>query len=129
MTGKITVGTIQDTDGNTVASTYVTNGVAKAWVYFATWDNPPNIDGSFAISSLTDNTSEIEVNLTNVMSDLYYCPLAGGGGASSNKNTNPSNRNMAVIVQTTSKIDSEIYTTANAHETAQCHIGVLGDLA
>lgn len=129
MTGKITVGTIQDTAGKTVASPYVTNGVAKAWVYFATWDNPPNIDGSFAISSLTDNGGEIEVNLTNVMSDMYYCPLAGGGGASSNKTTNPSNRSLAVIVQTTSKVDSEIYTTANAQEVAQCHIAVLGDLA
>lgn len=36
MTGKITVGTIQDTAGNTVASTYVTNGSAKS---LSSWAN------------------------------------------------------------------------------------------
>jgi len=127
--GKIVADQIQHSSEGTVGTQYVVNGVAKAWVYFATWDNPPNIDGSFAISSLTDNTSEIEVNLTNAMSDVYYCPLCGGGGASSNQTTNPSNRNLAVIVQTTTKVDSEVYTTANVHEVAQCHIAVLGDLA
>ena len=128
--GKITVGTIQDTDGNTIASTYVTNGVAKAWGYFATYDNPPNIDGSFAISSITDVVSgEVQVSLTNVMSDMYYCPLAGGGGTATDNTTNPSNRNLAVCVMTTTKVDSEVYNTANAQSTSQCHIAVLGDLA
>jgi hypothetical protein len=128
MTGKITVGTIQDTNAKTVASIYVTNGTAKAWVYFDTGDNPPNPDASFLVSSLTDDASEIEVNLTNVMSSLYYIPVAGGGASTSARN-NPSNRSLQVITRTTSIIDTEIYTTDNAHNTGQCHIAVFGDLA
>ena len=52
MTGKITVGTIQDTDGNTVASTYVTNGSAKAFAHF---DVDAVLDNSLNMSSATDN--------------------------------------------------------------------------
>ena len=129
MTGKITVGTIQDTDGNTVASTYVTNGSAKAWVYFFTVDNPPNPDGSFGVSSLTDNGQEVEVNLTSAMSNVYYCPVAGGGGSTADPTTNPSNRSLAVIVMSTTKVDSEVYKTDNTPTESQCHIAVLGDLA
>lgn len=129
MTGKITVGTIQDTDGNTVASTYVTNGSAKAWVYFNTQDNPPNPDDSFGASSLTDNGQEVEVNLTSAMSNVYYCPVAGGGGSTADPTTNPSNRSLAVIVMSTTKVDSEVYRTDNTPIECQCHIAVLGDLA
>ena len=129
MTGKITVGTIQDTAGNTVASTYVTNGVVRAWVYFNTQDNPPNPDDSFGVSSLTDNNAEIEVNLTSTMANVYYCPVAGGGGSTNDPTTNPSNRSMAVIVMSTSKVDTEIYTTANNPDACQNHVAVIGDLA
>lgn len=52
MTGKITVGTIQDTDGNTVASTYVTNGSAKAWADVST---VTSIGNSLNVASLTDD--------------------------------------------------------------------------
>lgn len=56
MTGKITVGTIQDTDGNTVASTYVTSGSAKVWLVY---DNTgtASILNSFNISSVNDFTT------------------------------------------------------------------------
>ena len=129
MTGKITVGTIQDTAGNTVASTYVTNGVVRAWVYFNTQDNPPNPDDSFGVSSLTDNNTEVEVNLTSTMANVYYCPVAGGGGSTNDPTTNPSNRSMAVIVMSTSKVDTEIFTADNVQTTCQNHVAVIGDLA
>ena len=99
---------------------------AKAWVYFDTNDNPPNPDGSFGVSSLTDNSAEVEVNLTSAMSDLFYCPVAGGGHSSS---TNPANRSLQVIVMSTTKVDSENYTTANNQAVGQNHISLLGDLA
>ena len=103
--------------------------VVKAWVYFFTQDNPPNPDGSFGVSSLTDNTSEVEVNLTSTMSNLYYCPVAGGGGSASAPSTNPSNRNLAVVVMSTTKVDSEVYATDNSVRECQCHVAVIGDLA
>ncbi len=118
--------TIQNTSGGAV--TLTKQHAAKAWVYFSTKDNPPNADGSFGTSSLTDNTQEVEVNLTNAMSDLFFCPVAGGGGGN-NPDTNPSNRNLAVCIQSTTKVDSEGYSTANNPVELQCHIAVLGDLA
>ena len=64
MTGKITVGTIQDTDGNTVAATYVTNGSAKAWVKYN--QSTPGVDNSLNVSSVTDNaTAKYTINYTN----------------------------------------------------------------
>ena len=104
-------------------------GIVKAWVYFNTQDNPPNPDGSFGVSSLTDNGQEVEVDLTSTMSNVYYCPIAGGGGSTADPTTNPSNRSLSVIVMSTTKVDSEVYTTNNAASECQCHIAVLGDLA
>ena len=69
MTGKITVGTIQDTDGNTVASTYVTNGVAKHWAHI-TGDGTPSLSDSLNCSSVTDYAvAWVGSNLTNNMSN------------------------------------------------------------
>ena len=121
----IKVDTLVANDG-TSPVTLTKQHAAKAWVYFDTDDNPPNLDGSFGVSSLTDNSAEVEVNLTSAMSDLFYCPVAGGGH---NSSTNPSNRSLQVIVMSTIKVDSEIYTTANNQATGQNHIAVLGDLA
>ena len=120
-------GAIHISSGSTTTS--VVSGVAKAWVYFFTVDNPPNPDGSFGVSSLTDNGQEVEVNLTSAMSNVYYCPVAGGGGSTADPTTNPSNRSLAVIVMSTTKVDSEVYRTDNTPIECQCHIAVLGDLA
>ena len=114
---------------NADISAYLTNTLVRAWVYFQTQDNPPNPDGSFGVSSLTDNGAEVEVNLASAMSNVYYCPVAGGGGAVSNPTTNPSNRNLAVLVMSTTKVDSEVFDVTNVARECQCHIAVLGDLA
>ena len=119
--------TIQSTGGG--AATLTKQHAAKAWVHFSTHDNPPNLDGSFGVSTLTDNSSEVEVNLTTAMSDLFFCPVAGGGGGANAPDSNPSNRNLSVCVESTTKVDSEGYTTSNNFVTLQCHIAVLGDLA
>ena len=75
MTGKITVGTIQDTAGNTVASTYVTNGVAKAWADVAYSSGTPITNGtaSLNIASYVDiGTGDYQANFTNNMnSDAF----------------------------------------------------------
>jgi hypothetical protein len=72
MTGKLTVGTIQDTDGNTVTSTYVTNGVAKSYVHFDQ-DTSGVVRGSLNVSSVTDTTAgEFIVTYTSNFSDGYY---------------------------------------------------------
>lgn len=114
---------------NADISSYLTNTLVRAWVYFFTQDNPPNPDGSFGVSSLTDNGAEVEVNLTSAMSNVYYCPVAGGGGSTSAPTTNPSNRTLAVVVMSTTKVDSEVFSVENQSKECQCHIAVLGDLA
>lgn len=73
MTGKITVGTIQDTAGNTVASTYVTNGSAKAFSSFtgtaATIGDA--VQNSLNISTFTDNgTGSYNYTYTNNFSSV-----------------------------------------------------------
>ena len=72
MTGKITVGTIQDTDGNTVASTYVTNAIPKAFSQF-NGDGTVAIHKSVNVSSMTDTgTGFYDTNVTSNMLDTDY---------------------------------------------------------
>ena len=78
MTGKITVGTIQDTAGNTVASTYVTNGVAKAWVNYE-HSSSITVRDSLNQSSMTDfGVGYAFTNFTNQFSTLGYSQTASG---------------------------------------------------
>ena len=78
MTGKITVGTIQDTDGNTVASTYVTNGSAKAHINF-NMTGTPAIRDDLNFSSLTDGASgNCTANYTNNMGNTNYTFVTSG---------------------------------------------------
>jgi hypothetical protein len=78
MTGKITVGTIQDTDGNTVASTYVTNGVAKAHIRANL--TTATITGSLNVSSLVDNyTGSGKPQFTNNFAAADYTVVISVG--------------------------------------------------
>ena len=79
MTGKITVGTIQDTAGNTVASTYVTNGVAKAWVNYNQQTVSITVRDSLNQSSMTEvGTGYADTNWTNSFATVGYCNTASG---------------------------------------------------
>ena len=124
MTSVLNVDSIAAKDGTSPVE-LTKQSAAKMWVYFDNNDNPPVLNGSFNASSLTDNASEIEINLTSAMSDLFYCPVTSGG----NSSTNPSGRALASSVQTTSKIDTELYDTNNNQTTGQCHVAALGDLS
>ena len=73
MTGKLIVGTIQDTAGDTVASTYVTNGVARSWAEFTI---SVVINDSFNVASMTDEgVGDFDTNLTNNMASTAYVAL------------------------------------------------------
>lgn len=72
MTGKITVGIIQDTDGNTVASTYVTNGSAKGWLHYEQY-TAGVIRDSLNMGSVTDvSAGKFKLNYANNFSNGYY---------------------------------------------------------
>ena len=71
MTGKITVGTIQDTAGTAVASTFVTGGSTKAYI-----DIPygqASINKSLNVSTLTDTgAGDGAINFTNNFDSNTY---------------------------------------------------------
>jgi len=137
MTGKITVGTIQDTDGNTVASTYVTNGVAKAFVNFNGFDTVA-ISESLNMSSVTDNaTGDYTPTLSSAMNNTDYLCVVGG-------QLRQRTSSIAIVLQVRSSGENDVAdlktTTQVRHEgkrTDQAasldvgagHICVLGDLA
>jgi hypothetical protein len=114
------------TDGTTtVGTSYVVNGSAKGWVQFDTNDNPPVADGSFNVSSLTDDGAEIEVNITNAMSNSLFSPV----GSSANTAANPSNRLLSCGCVSASIINTEQYSAANAAAIGLNHVAWFGDLA
>ena len=125
MTGKFTVGSIQDTDGNTVASTYVTNGVAKV---LEKHDESYNIDNSMNVSTLTDNgNGDTTVNYTNSIVNIHQYVVAGAG------NDSTQNRIIQNIAAQTHTASSHRYKVANsaftAVDTAINNSVVHGDLA
>ena len=105
MTGKITVGTIQDTDGNTVASTYVTNGVAKAWVKYN--QITPGIDNSLNVSSVADTATAVyTITYASNWANINYISVTGGsingsdgagGSAFGPRHQTPTTSSLAVV--------------------------------
>ena len=116
--------TIQSTGGGAV--TLTKQSAAKAWVNFKNSVDPPAIQGSFNVSSLTDDGAEIKFNLISAMADAFYAPVGSGGGATLG---NPANRNLAMNALSTTSVDTELYTTSNAQTTGHCHGSISGDLA
>ena len=114
-------------DGTTtVATTFVTNGSAKAWV---NWNGTGTvaIRDSFNVGSITDNgTGDYTTNITNAMGNANYCYTALGGDTSASLSVrieNASNR-------TTTTIDLLAYNTSSAALDMQDLNGLFhGDLA
>ena len=124
--GKIKADTLEHSTAGSLDTQYVVNGSAKAWVNFNSSPNPPSIQGSFNVSSLTDAATEIAFNLTSAMSDAFYAPVGSGGGPTI---TNPANRSLAMNCISTTQVDTELYTTSNAQTLGYCHGSVSGELA
>ena len=121
---EIRATTISDTAG-TGPITLTGQSAAKGWVQFDTNDNPPVADGSFNVSSLTDDGAEIAVNITNAMSNSLFSPV----GSSANTAANPSNRLLSCGCVSASIINTEQYSAANAQAVGLNHVAWFGDLA
>ena len=76
-----TIDVANITDGtDTVATGYVINGSAKAWINYYNHTSPTTIRKSFNVSSTTDvSTGKTTVNLTSAMSDSDYQASGGCG--------------------------------------------------
>ena len=116
-------------DGTTsVASTYVVNGSAKAWVNF-NGTSTVAIRDSLNVGSITDNgTGNYTVNISSAMSNANYAGVNGsagyfdGGdfpiGCGSTQSQTGSTINIKYITHTGSGYDS-----------ISCPVAINGDLA
>ena len=108
-------------DGTTsVASTYVVNGSAKAWVNFNQIGTQA-IQDSFNISSITDiNVGRTTVTLSNSMSNIYYSSVMGA-------EYNSLQGNMGQLV---GSVGIALLNANNAYEDRDnACIQIMGDLA
>lgn len=125
MTSELRVTTLSNATGDGPA-TLTQQSAARAW---CAWDNDTNdINDSLNYSSFTDDgTANRTLTMTNAFSSTNIC-LASSVGAVAG---NPSNRNHACTVESTSSTKSEFYDAANGQVDTDdfCGITVHGDLA
>jgi len=78
MASELRVNTLKDAAGNnSIATSFVANGSAKAWGHFTMSSTTPR--DSFNISSLTDDKTGIfTADYTSNMSSVNYSPSTGG---------------------------------------------------
>jgi len=93
MAGKIVADTLEHSTAGSIATNYVVQGSAKAWVCFDEGTNS-TIRDSFNVASITDNgTSNFDTNFTNNMTNDDYAFTAS--------NANPNGNNAQIIAGTT----------------------------
>ena len=91
MAGKIVADTLEHSTAGSIATNYVVEGSAKAWVNFDGTGTIASRD-SLNVSSLTDNgTGDYTVNLTNNINNVNYCVTGGTGYAYGNNGALDSN--------------------------------------
>ena len=86
MASELRVNTLKDANGNnSVATSVVFNGSAKAWVEYDGTASGATIGDSFNVSSTDDDaTGDYGVNFTNAMGNTKYtCTFGDGEGTSS----------------------------------------------
>jgi hypothetical protein len=124
MASELRVTTIANNAGSeSVDTTYVVNGSAKA---FLTYDQSSvAIDGSFNVSSVTDNsTGNWNVNYTNNMDNATYTWLTGGQDARfAGVNTG------TVPTTSTVRLYTRVINTAALADVNLNTAGIHGDLA
>ena len=110
-----------------IDTSYLFNGIPKAWANFDE-SGTPAIRDDFNVTSLTDNgTGFFTVNLTNAMSSDDYVRI---GNAGENADTG-GNRVLALRLPATGSfnINTRNSTNGNLSDTQDTCITVLGDLA
>ena len=121
MAGKIIADTLETGAGADIATSYVVNGSAKAWVDFQGSASTISPLASLNVSSLDDDgTGRYGVNLTSAMSSADYVCLTGGNQY----------HNVTANSQTTTSWDIEQYNNSHSAADASVSNGAIhGDLA
>ena len=71
MAGKIVADTLEHSTAGSIATNYVVNGSAKAWLNYN--QSTPVIDDSFNITSVADNSAgNFTPTITNVFSNAHF---------------------------------------------------------
>ena len=134
MAGTIAADTLTHSTAGSIATNYVVEGSAKAFVLFD--QTVPEIDNSFNTSSLTDtSTGNGDVNWTNAMSDAIYITVTGIGYVSissaynsslsdDSDSGNPRTASRFYFVATYGNSSSTVFGDNNNNQLA-----VFGDLA
>ena len=128
MASELRVNTLKDASGNnSVATSTVANGSAKAWVNF-NGAGTPAINNSNNVSSITDTASGQQTfAFTNAMSDANYAPTGiSTANVSGDANIGASGINSAPHSKTTSQIRMHI---GEGYDPADGATVIHGDLA
>ena len=125
MASELRVNTLKDANGNnSIATSVVFNGTAKAWIKFDMSSSFTNED-SFNVSSLDDDgTGDFGLNFSNNMANVNYPAPASAGEDNANVLTN-----FGTIA--TSSMDGQTrQTNTNAAiDKLNNSVCILGDLA
>jgi len=134
MASELRVNTLKDASGNnSVATSVVSNGTAKAWVNI-NQDATQAVRGSNNVSSIADEgTGATQTNLTSATADANYA-LAGtvgdDGGNTGCWHTTGYNVNSYNTSNTTSSFHQQIYyVTTNVADSGFVYCTLHGDLA
>ena len=122
--GTLKADTLTHSTAGSLATNYVVNGSAKAWIKFD-MSSSFTTEDSFNVSSLDDDgAGDFGLNFTNSMNNANYAAPASAGEDNANVLTN-----FGTV--TTSSMDGQTRQTQNnsAIDKANNSVCILGDLA
>lgn len=137
MASELRVNTLKDASGNnSVATSFVAGGSAKAWTNFNGTGTIASRD-SFNVGSLTDQaTGQYDINFTSNMGNANHCPTGDSNGYSTTDNfistTFPAlgTSNGSMTGNSTSTTSLGSYNSGVAYaDAALIFVSVDGDLA
>ena len=85
MAGKIVADTLEHSTAGSIATNYVVEGSAKAWIHFDVPSGTPTSRNSFNLSSISDGgTGKTTITMTNAMGNSTYAIVGSGQVISGN---------------------------------------------
>ena len=135
MAGKIVADTLEHSTAGSIATNYVVEGSAKAWVSF-NGTGTLAVIGSFNQSSMTDNgTGDYSLTVSNAMNDANYSvQVSNSTYASTYAGWATTHRNggtggFVAPTTTVTRMNTMQDTNSSAQDGQRAEIGIHGDLA
>ena len=129
MAGKIIADTLETGAGADIATSYVVEGSAKAWVNFNGTGTIATRD-SLNVSGLVDNgTGDYTITLSSAMNNVNYCVTGGTGFAYANTGARDSNCQPYDLTTSLFDLSVGLSTTGAARDHGIVTASAHGDLA